>query len=192
MIKIIDNIIPRTAQERLINIVDDRDFGWHYRRDTAYHPGADIPSFYTNERTSGYTHPIYANGSVIDENMMPWCYQILDGMTENTGIRVNEIVRIQFNLLYQNPSKTYTSASWNSAHTDQKYDHKVLLYYINESDGDTRIFNQRNNEEFEKFTVRQQVTPTQGTAILFDGNYFHAASNPIKHFKRHVINFNFI
>lgn len=192
MIKLINNIIPLQSQLRWHHFIDDKDFRWYYRQDVTYHPNSGFPDFYTMERTCGYSRSVFFEGQIDTPDLMPWCQQILDGMTEQTGIVVEKLLRVQVNLLYQNPSKTYTTDSWNAAHTDQNYPHKVLLYYINDSDGDTFLFNEQFGQEFDKFTIKERVTPKQGSAVLFDGQRFHASSNPITSFKRLAINFNFI
>lgn len=192
MIQVIDNIIPFTAQERLKQIINDRDFRWHYRQDVTFKPGSGFPDFHLDERTSGYARTIYYMEEVDCPDMLPWCQQILDGLNDRTGMFIEKLLRIQCNLMYQNPSKTFTKDSWNAAHTDQTYSHKVLLYYVDDSDGDTFIFNEKRGEEFDKFTIQQRVTPKKGRAVFFDGDYYHASSNPINSFKRQAINFNFV
>ena len=192
MIQVIDNIIPFTAQERLKQIVDDRDFRWTYRQDVTFKPGSGFPDFYLDERTSGYARSIYYMDEIDCPDMLPWCQQILDGLHDKTGMYIETLLRIQCNLMYQNPSKTFTKDSFNAAHTDQTYPHKVLLYYVNDSDGDTFIFNEKRGEEFDKLTIKQRVTPKQGRAVFFDGDYLHSSSNPLNSFKRQAINFNFV
>ena len=190
--QILDNLIPETAQNRWLGMIDDRDWPWFYRRDITYMPGQNRPNFFTDKHTSGYYCPIYYQGTSNYPSVMPWCYQILDNMTERTGIKVNDLIRIQINLLYQNPSKNYTTDSWNSAHVDNADAHKVLLYYINDSDGDTFLFNERSGTEINALSIQQRVSPKKGRAILFDGDQYHASSNPINSFKRYAINFNFV
>jgi hypothetical protein len=193
MIQILDNLIPLSAQDRLIEMINSRDFKWSYKSDVTYHPGAGFPEFYIDERSLGYAHSVYYENKVDDAAMLPWCWQILDSMSERTGIKVEKLLRIQINLMYQNPSKTYTTNSWNAAHTDQNFEHKVLLYYVDNSDGDTFLFNESKRDElFKEFTVKDRVTPTKGTGVLFDGHRFHASSNPIKSTKRFAININFL
>ena len=61
---------------------------------------------------------------------------------------------------------------------------KSLIYYINDSDGDTIFFNKKLKEI-------KRVTPKKNTAVLFDSNILHCGCNPIKSSMRGVINFIF-
>lgn len=192
MIKTINNIIPAPAQQRLISLVNSRDFKWYYRRNSAYSTACEVQDYFNDMPTAGFVSPVFVREKFEDELITPYCQQIIDGLYEHTGIEVNELLRINFNLLYQHPSKSYTVDSWNSAHTDQTVDHKVLLYYVNDSDGDTFLFDQTLGSDFNSFTVKQRISPKQGSALLFSGNYYHSSSNPINSFKRFTINFNFV
>jgi hypothetical protein len=192
MIQVFDNIIPLTAQQRLIDLVNERHFRWYYRKSVSYQSPSNVPAFFTNMDTSGYACPAYIKNAIEVQELMPYAQQIFDNMYDLTGIKVNDLIRVTFNLLYQHPSKEFTKDTWNSAHTDQQHDHKVLLYYVDNSDGDTFIFNERAGETFDKFTVNQRITPKRGSAVLFDGTQYHASSNPLNSFKRYTINFNFV
>ena len=192
MIKIIDDIIPKASQQRILKTISDRDFRWYYRANVTYRDPQDFPMHLDNVPTSGYSKATFFEGE-IDEDIAYYtqCLQLIDALTEN-GIKVNKVLRIQTNLMYRHPSKTFNADSWNTAHTDQNIDHKVLLYYANDSDGDTFLFNQKREEEFNELTVRERVSPKMGRAVIFDGNIYHASSNPIKSLKRLAININFI
>ena len=61
---------------------------------------------------------------------------------------------------------------------------KTLLYYVNDSDGDTLFFDNDLN-------ITKRVTPKKNRAILFDSNMLHAGANPIKNETRIVINIIF-
>ena len=67
------------------------------------------------------------------------------------------------------------------------------IYYIDDSDGDTVIFNEygnnpiRNNEEI---SVKQVIKNKRGRLVVFDQNSLHAGCPPIYSDKRLVINFN--
>jgi hypothetical protein len=188
---ILDNVIPNTTQQRLFNIATSPTFNWNIRRNSSYTGDSSIPSFWSANDTIGYTNVIYANGEIINDKMMAWCLQILDSSLDKAGVELDELIRIQANLLYRHVSPHYKEGMWTTAHVDQQYNHNVLLYYINDSDGDTVLFNEKRGDEFDHFTELERVKPKAGSAILFDGRYFHSASNPINNNKRLVINFNF-
>lgn len=59
----------------------------------------------------------------------------------------------------------------------------TILYYVNDSDGDTYFF--------EGQEVVHIAPPVKGTAAMFRSNMLHAGSPPIKHEARSVINFCF-
>ena len=102
----------------------------------------------------------------------------------------NRLIRIKANVL---PKQTnYPENYHNYAHIDN-LDHPVetLLYYVNDSDGGTFIFNEKKGDKFDKLTIKERVTPKKGRAVLFDSNYFHASSSPVKSSSRAVINFVF-
>ena len=76
------------------------------------------------------------------------------------------------------------NSSPNSIHTDLPYDHWVCLYYVTDSDGDTILFDDDNNEI-------QRVPPKKGRIVFFDGSIKHCSSSPSKT-HRSVLNFDFI
>ena len=68
-----------------------------------------------------------------------------------------------------------------------------LLYYVNHSDGDTFIFNEKfYGETINKLTVNKKITPNRGQCVLFDSTYLHAGSPPRIHDYRMVINLAFM
>ena len=67
--------------------------------------------------------------------------------------------------------------------------HIVALYYVMDSDGDTIIYNER--EESESYTVKQRVTPKQGRMVIFDGRLYHTAEQPNKSI-RCIVNYDIL
>jgi hypothetical protein len=80
-------------------------------------------------------------------------------------------------------------------HVDILDPHKVLLYYVNDSDGDTFMFNEKYTPGDEEvpldYTLNQRVTPKKNRAIVFDGLTYHNSSKPVKNTSRYVINIDF-
>lgn len=69
-------------------------------------------------------------------------------------------------------------------HTDRAIPHWVVLYYVNDADGDTVFFN-KQGKEF------QRVTPKKGRVVFFNGNIMHGGGIPKIH-PRCVANFNIL
>ena len=103
--------------------------------------------------------------------------------------------RIKTNLKTIIPSSK--KESYNTPHIDLESDSPLdlyftLIYYINDSDGDTLIYNEKyNGTPIEKFTVNKRVSPKKGLSILFPYNTFHSGSHPTTTDARIVINYNF-
>lgn len=77
-----------------------------------------------------------------------------------------------------------TKLDYAKPHTDfgPNVPHWVVLYYVNDSDGDTVFFDNNNN-------IIERVTPKKGRVVLFNGNILHSGGIP-KSNPRCVINFN--
>lgn len=87
------------------------------------------------------------------------------------------ILRMKSNLLLK------TQLTPNTPHIDFLYPHTVLLYYVNDSSGDTIFYD--NN-----FKVIEKITPKKGRIIIFDGSIYHSSTPPQTNDYRCVINVN--
>lgn len=72
--------------------------------------------------------------------------------------------------------------------------HYTSIYYINNSDGDTYIFNEKFHDKKEniELTIKKKIPPKKGRLIIFRGDSFHAGSTPTQSKFRMVCNYNFI
>ena len=87
-------------------------------------------------------------------------------------------------------------------HVDFYQPHYNALYYVNDADGDTILF----NETFEdvtkamlpaytaqqRFTVAKRIAPKKGKIVGFDGGQYHASTHPRQASHRIVIAFSFL
>ena len=71
----------------------------------------------------------------------------------------------------------------HNPHIDNEKPHDVLLYYINNADGDTFFFD--NNGK-----IIHRETPERGKMVIFDGSTFHSSSPPSKNI-RMTLNINY-
>ncbi len=98
-------------------------------------------------------------------------------------IRAKNLMRIRCNLIP--PQKRISYYNSTPIHTDQVHadgttnvDHLVMLYYINDSDGETILRNVG------------KIKPKKGRIVIFDGSILHKAKYPVKGY-RCILNFNF-
>ena len=59
----------------------------------------------------------------------------------------------------------------------------MILYYINDADGDTFFFDSDG-------MIIHRETPERGKMVIFDGSIFHASSSPSKNI-RMTLNINY-
>lgn len=105
---------------------------------------------------------------------------------KETGLRIKSILRIKANCL----TRDGYEVKYNPPHIDVfNPGFHSLIYYINDSDGDTVLFDQTIDQGHNNLTVMERFTPKQGSALLIPSNQLHASSCPINTKQRMVINF---
>ena len=104
-------------------------------------------------------------------------------------LKIPEAEIIQGRSFLQLPLKNIDTSIVDSPHIDLDPgdEHIVVLYYVNDSDGDTIIYNER--EESSTYTEKQRVTPKQGRVVIFDGRQYHTAQQP-SNGTRCIVNYN--
>jgi len=87
-----------------------------------------------------------------------------------------------------------------SLHIDRYEEHISIVYYVNDTDGDTCLYEIDSSDlknwqslvrdrKFEKFKFRQQVSPKKGRVVIFNGLLPHHSTYPTIT-DRYVVNFN--
>ena len=67
----------------------------------------------------------------------------------------------------------------------------AVIYYVNDSDGDTIVYNEEESSlDLSKYTIKQKVSPKKGRIVFIRGNLYHSASTPSNASKRIVVNYN--
>lgn len=145
-----------------------------------------------------FVHPIQSLDNEYSP-FAPFARNVLNKFTEKNKIKVNQITRMKANLIV-NDSRDIEDV--NTPHVDRngdvdlsQYPGKlyVLLYYVNDSDGDTTMFEERyTGKPVESLTEISKITPRAGRAVFFDGDQYHAAASPKTSNLRCVININFM
>jgi len=181
MIKTLNNFLPKDFEDELESILLGIDFGWYYYPTTI----DKTQSLFDDNCKDGFhlTHTVYFYDTGINSAYYGLIKKVLDYVQKNENIKVKNLLRIKAN--FTTPRPNYKSHNYSPIHTDE-YRKNIysFLYYVNDSDGDTRFFDQ-------KFKLLDSCKPKKGTGVLFKSTTFHAASWPINFDKRVVINFVF-
>ena len=74
---------------------------------------------------------------------------------------------------------------------DNEEEHLAAVYYVNDSDGDTIIYNEIKTYQNNKLSTRVRVSPKKGRMVLFNGMHLHTSEYPYTNDMRAIINFNF-
>lgn len=134
--------------------------------------------------------PFFVNGqnSITNNKIEQVASFIFNKFSEKYEINNKKIVRAKSNLTTITKEK---KPSW--PHIDSKNKHYVFLYYVNDSDGNTIIYNQKfidKQYKQEDLTIFKEISPKAGSAIMFNGEYFHTYYSPKINNIRCVINMN--
>lgn len=117
--------------------------------------------------------------------------QIFNSFANKHSIPFSKILRMKLNLLPRGGINDV--GKYHTPHIDYDKEHKVFLYYINDSDGDTIFFEETyNGKEILEFTEMDRISPKRGKGIVFSGERYHASSSPIQNSYRIVLNIDFI
>ena len=180
MIHIFDDLIPRHLQDyyELITL------GQTEKEDEVMHPLIDFKVKYESTATENGSRPIsFVHVLKSDTQTSPHL--------ENFGL-IPQIVcdHLDWTLQAMILARLYlilpydTKLEHYAAHVDCNFPHTVVLYYLNNSDGDTVFFDKQGN-------VSQRVSPKKGRVLVFDGTIYHGGGIP-KKYPRSVVNFDII
>lgn len=107
---------------------------------------------------------------------------------KESGLTVKNILRIKANCLTNNGN----DIKYNAPHIDvTKPGYASLIYYVNDSDGDTILFNEYyEGYPISTFSQQKQITPKKGKLVMFPSKLFHSGNFPVLSPFRSVINLN--
>jgi hypothetical protein len=194
----VKNILSKEYHTALLDMVTSLDFPWYYQPNIAYsklRPGELIDPMSVD--SFGLVHTVWDAEKGKVSEVLKLMGPVIDGFTAQTGITCKDFIRIKINL--QTPIVNNIPNGYNGAHVDRYTPHKTIIYYIDDSDGDTFIFNEifDNNDPsthppLVSPTVKERITPEANSLYyLENGCQYHSSSNPVNTDRRYTINFNF-
>jgi ectoine hydroxylase-related dioxygenase (phytanoyl-CoA dioxygenase family) len=191
--KLIENILTDNVKDRLKGILLRDNFDWVYNDSTArIVPGGKSAIEDGNTKDSiQFTHKLFTD-TRFESEYVEYVMKIMNSLQEKEGIVCTTLHRAKCNLIPQDSS--YGLDEYHPPHIDSKDvsdNTYTLVYYVNDSDGDTFVFNEKYGDEFTDLTIAHRQTPKEGCALLFKSTNYHASSSPINTKSRVVINIVF-
>jgi len=177
--EILDDYIPESNQIIISGLLNNPELPWFYNPTTT-------TSVEKNQRHQ-YTNTFVRYGKEFQPNKD---IDLLKQLLPFPEYKTHTLWRIKFNL--NNP---YKNQSILKPHIDIEVPGIVYLYYVNDSDGDTRLYpkiTEGSQHKWWKFRDVVKVSPKQGRVIRMSSNLWHSSCNPHHYQKRIVGNFVFI
>ena len=184
MFKRIENILSEADYNQLHDTLSSFQFDWHYLPSTVPPDVIDVVSksnSFNLYETGQFVHMFY------DQKPLSPYWKLVEPIINSLDKEIIEIGRIKANLLTQNNSG---KAIVNCPHVDRDQEGwHSMIYYVNDSDGDTVMFNKKGNQGFDNLQILDTATPKKNTAVLFESDWYHTSTNPVDNSRRIVLNF---
>jgi hypothetical protein len=176
MLEVVDNAVPEYLQDfyelAILGKSDEKrikplvDFHVKYEK-----------TFSDNNQTPISLVHILKSDHILSEHFSNF-YQVVDIACKALTLKLKNVVTGRVYLTTPQNSKN----TFFSPHIDLNIEHVVVLYYVNNADGDTVFFDNNGN-------IFKKIKPVKGRLVVFDGAIYHAAGVP-KETHRCVINFD--
>ena len=190
---ILDNLLPESFVKELEFTLTKTEFNWHYRPSISYGGDSVIDQFIRNDpnivETEAFVHRFFYD----KEKLSQYCDFIRPILYfAEPYVNVNTILRMRAVFA---PKDFSLKEKYNVPHIDMKESHKTLIYYVNDADGGTIIFNEKYNPNLdyvtpERKTIKTVVEAKRGRVVIFDGDHYHTGIIPAEKNKI-LININF-
>jgi|LakMenEpi03Aug12_release.lakeMendotaPanAssembly.Ray.scaffolds.fasta_scaffold573005_2 hypothetical protein len=189
---VFDDIIPNEEQMILNNYVKNNDIEWESLENIIHR---------CEERVEEQKFParVHPKPNCKNEEIN----RIIDGieLAVTKKLNLEFIKNYRWKINWTTPIGEYNPM--NLLHYDTYTDHIAMVYYINDSTGDTYIYNNINGNnvevgyknfnspDYNSYTLLTTVSPKMGRCVVFDGKLAHHGSYPING-DRFIVNFNFV
>lgn len=190
MIIVLDDLLTQTYANEIENEV--RNLPYYYKEQTSEYTD-DVPFMISTPETRDYGQfvcPILHSaapkllGSDFFDHLKPLYYTVHDRLQ----LSLRGLIRVKANILLQQASADPNH--YNIPHQDSADSTLSMVYYCNDSDGPTVLFNEFYSETPPaRLTIKEKIQPRKNRAVIFESNRYHASSNPIHSKARFVLNF---
>ena len=185
MIKIIDNALNDSLLISIQERIESEQMSWYFLENSAFSEDEELIK----------QTPLNFSFNHIAWNADIPISSFLYDMTYSMGLVLKDLFELEktYNIvrLRWGMTTTINKIHRHTPHTDltnssgSHIPHKVILFYLNASDGDTYFYDKEHK-------IIDSVTPKENRAVLFDGSILHSSSKPIEFARRIVLNINLV
>lgn len=144
-----------------------------------------------------WTHYVFQDDQIFSD-LYPFLMPVVLNIGDAIGVDVKQVVRIRIGCITKTPETVV-----HSPHIDSSFPHYTALLYLNDSDGETIIYNETfpfsensiTHDEYAKnlnFTEMEKHFPEFNKVVVFNGAHYHSSSSPTIANRRIVVTMNFI
>jgi thiol-disulfide isomerase/thioredoxin len=181
----IDKFLSDEQEDAILNLTTDPNFPWFYSAGTVLPEDAkDNPFIIAKGKNPfQFIHRIDLENCPFVDVLAPILNTLASEFNRNISI-----VRMKFNMLTRGKSSEF-----HFPHTDvdEMDDCYTAIYYVNEADGATHLFDQFGPKESDEVTIKATSEPKKGKVVVFRADRFHASSSPVDSDCRIVLNIVF-
>jgi len=193
---VLKDLIEPKYQIFFLELINNNTFPWYHADNIIRGRTKEFENFKNITETHALEHVLYLSPKGINSHYYEVFQPIINNFEKRTKFKVKEMLRCRLRRTF--PTVGHTLDKYNYPHTDlnDKQDYKSLIYYFEDSDGDTVWFNEKfelNKPTPDLLNIKpaERQTPKKGDGVWFEGNQYHAGNNPVNYNIRTVINFDF-
>jgi hypothetical protein len=186
-VMIIDKAVPTSIHDVLETIALGDKINWFRQKRATYAEGtpAIFPVTPDSLDVQQFTHTIYEENQPVSK-----LFGAILPVITAIPYTIKQMIRIKMNLcVYAQTDNPNAHGMPHVDFTEIKEPIISAIYFVNDSTGDTVIFDQRFGQSA-PLTVKTRVTPKKGRLVVFDGGLLHAGNTPKTNAPRININFN--
>jgi hypothetical protein len=187
-LEIIDDFLTKSYHKNILELLLSQKFDWMYcddMTDSARKEQEEGPYGY------GFAHYFWDE----EKGSQP----PLGGFIEPALYQMMDVAKCEGILRARADLTTWSKDEYvHLPHVDYFFPNVGTVYYVNESDGDTILYNVKPENasnschpDQKDLKIVERVSPKANRLALFDGALLHTGSSPSKHKNRILINSNF-
>lgn len=172
------NLLGPNYYHNILTRIDSPTTAW-FRGETSAHDEDPKLAYH-----SSFCNLVYKKDTGPLNDLFDTTFPILLQVVDKQGKQLKDLLRIRIGLITRTPEPIV-----HPPHKDFHTPHRTGLYYLNQSDGDTIVYNEK--EKSDAYTIKEKISPVANSWHDFDGTLYHSSATPTQTEKRIVITFNY-